>query len=256
MQKLVELGYVHKTQSTADRRVVHVGLTASGAELAAAKTRALSAYEAFIQVRPERGRNLRQLQAILEKLVRHFGGRTVKIAILTAGSRGDTQPFIALGVALQQMGHAVRLATHENFAAFVHSYGLEFHPITGDVAQVAGSESMRLAPSSDNPLKLALSFRQLKAYGLAMQPDFYHACQGVDAIVYHPGPSIGYFAGQQLGIPSILATPFPMTPTVEYPALMFYNGPRLGKGFTGSRTDLRAHYVDHLRCHDQGILEK
>ena len=49
VQKLVELGYVHKTQSTADRRVVHVGLTASGAELAAAKTRALSAYEAFIK---------------------------------------------------------------------------------------------------------------------------------------------------------------------------------------------------------------
>ena len=62
-----------------------------------------------------------------------------------------------------------------------------------------------------------------------MQPDFYHACQDVDVIVYHPGPAIGYFAGQQLGIPSILATPFPMTPTAEYPALMFYNGPRLGR---------------------------
>ena len=39
----------------------------------------------------------------------------MKIAILTAGSRGDTQPYIALGVALQAMGHSVRLATHENF---------------------------------------------------------------------------------------------------------------------------------------------
>jgi len=153
----------------------------------------------------------------------------VKIAILTAGTRGDTQPYIALGVALQQMGHAVRLATHENFAGFVQSFGLEFYPVTGDVSQVAGSESMSLARGSDNPLKLALSFRQLKAYGLAMQPDFYHACQDVDVIVYHPGPAIGYFAGQQLGIPSILATPFPMTPTAEYPALMFYNGPRLGR---------------------------
>jgi len=155
----------------------------------------------------------------------------VKIAILTAGSRGDTQPFIALGVALQQMGHAVRLATHENFAAFVQSYGLEFYPVTGDVSQIVGSESMSLTRGSDNPLKLALSFRQLRAYGQRMQPDFYRACQGADAIVYHPGPSIGYFAGQQLGIPSILATPYPMTPTREYPALMFYNGPRLGKGF-------------------------
>ncbi len=73
VQKLVELGYVHKTQSTADRRVYHVGLTASGAELAAAKTRALSAYEAFIKSALSEEES-RQLQAILEKLVRHFGG--------------------------------------------------------------------------------------------------------------------------------------------------------------------------------------
>jgi sterol 3beta-glucosyltransferase len=28
-----------------------------------------------------------------------------------------------------------------------------------------------------------------------------------------------------------MATPFPMTPTREYPALMFYNGPRLGRAY-------------------------
>ena len=37
------------------------------------------------------------------------------ITILTVGSRGDVQPFIALGVGLKQAGHQVRLATHYNF---------------------------------------------------------------------------------------------------------------------------------------------
>ena len=73
VHKLVELGYVHKTQSLTDRRVYHVGLTAAGEELAAAKTRALSAYEAFIKSALSEEES-RQLEAILEKLVHHFGG--------------------------------------------------------------------------------------------------------------------------------------------------------------------------------------
>lgn len=45
---------------------------------------------------------------------------------------GDVQPFIALGVALKRYGHRVRLATHDTFADFVRSSGLEFYPIGGD----------------------------------------------------------------------------------------------------------------------------
>jgi sterol 3beta-glucosyltransferase len=64
-----------------------------------------------------------------------------------------------------------------------------------------------------------------------LQEDFFDACTGSDAIVYHPGVPIGYFAAQYLKIPSILATPFPMTPTMDYPALMFYDTVRLGRGY-------------------------
>lgn len=38
------------------------------------------------------------------------------ITILTIGSRGDVQPFIALGLGLKQAGHHVQLATHSNFS--------------------------------------------------------------------------------------------------------------------------------------------
>ena len=41
------------------------------------------------------------------------------ILIITAGSRGDVQPFIALGKGLMSAGHQVTLCTTSNFESFV-----------------------------------------------------------------------------------------------------------------------------------------
>lgn len=61
----------------------------------------------------------------------------LNIVIQVAGSRGDVQPFIALGCALQRdYGHRVRLATHAAFEDFVRSSGLEFYPLGGDPAEL------------------------------------------------------------------------------------------------------------------------
>jgi hypothetical protein len=56
----------------------------------------------------------------------------LNIVVQVVGSRGDVQPFVALGTALQRYGHRVRLATHDVFAEFVRKSGLEFYPIGGD----------------------------------------------------------------------------------------------------------------------------
>ncbi len=153
------------------------------------------------------------------------------ITILTMGSRGDTQPFLALGVELIKLGHRVRFVTFENYRDFVKPFGLEFYPITGDVARVASSEDLQGAMQADNPFKILLSFNKMKAYVFELQQQLFKACLGSDVIVYHPGAAIGYFAAQQFGMRSVLATPFPMTPTREYPALIFYNSVRTSKGF-------------------------
>ena len=39
----------------------------------------------------------------------------MRIAIIAPGSRGDVQPYLALGKGLKQAGHVVRLVTHQNF---------------------------------------------------------------------------------------------------------------------------------------------
>ncbi|KAF5180388.1 Sterol 3-beta-glucosyltransferase ugt80a2, partial [Thalictrum thalictroides] len=56
----------------------------------------------------------------------------LQIVILIVGTRGDVQPFIAIGKRLQDYGHRVRLATHGNFKEFVLTAGLEFYPLGGD----------------------------------------------------------------------------------------------------------------------------
>lgn len=60
----------------------------------------------------------------------------LNIVIQVVGSRGDVQPFIALGNELQKYGHRVRLATHDAFGSFVRESDLEFFPIGGDPTQL------------------------------------------------------------------------------------------------------------------------
>lgn len=60
----------------------------------------------------------------------------MNIVVQVVGSRGDVQPFVALGNELQKSGHRVRLATHNVFKKFVMDAGLEFYPIGGDPAEL------------------------------------------------------------------------------------------------------------------------
>jgi len=57
--------------------------------------------------------------------------------IQIVGSRGDVQPFVALGRVLRDTyGHRVRLATHPQFKDFVEENGLEFFSIGGDPTEL------------------------------------------------------------------------------------------------------------------------
>ena len=61
----------------------------------------------------------------------------LNIVIQVVGSRGDVQPFVALGKVLKdRYGHRVRLATHPTFQQFVTENGLEFFSIGGDPAEL------------------------------------------------------------------------------------------------------------------------
>ncbi|KAG0651425.1 UDP-glucose:sterol glucosyltransferase 80B1 [Hyphodiscus hymeniophilus] len=61
----------------------------------------------------------------------------LNVVIHVVGSRGDVQPFVALGKVLKSTyGHRVRLATHPTFKDFIEENGLEFFSIGGDPAEL------------------------------------------------------------------------------------------------------------------------
>ena len=63
----------------------------------------------------------------------------MRIVIIASGSRGDVEPYVALGKGLQAAGHVVRLVTHRDFESLVTSYGVDFWPVEGSVQDVAES---------------------------------------------------------------------------------------------------------------------
>lgn len=67
----------------------------------------------------------------------HHWPPSLNIVIQLVGSRGDIQPFIALGLVLKTTyHHRVRIATHPIFKIFVERNGLEFFSIGGDPAEL------------------------------------------------------------------------------------------------------------------------
>jgi len=145
------------------------------------------------------------------------------ITILCAGSRGDFQPYIALAQQLKKLGKDVRITGSKSFESFIRSYGIDVYPIEADIETLkVDPKLLKAAGSADNPLKMILTFSKMKEYGIYMVNDYYSACEGSELIIYHPGCTIGYFAAQKFGIPSVLASPFPMHKTKEYLSVVMY----------------------------------
>ena len=145
------------------------------------------------------------------------------ITILCGGSRGDFQPYLALAMELKKLGKDVRITGMREFQSFIQSYGIDFYPIQADFKSLNVDEKMlKEAQTADNPLKMLLTFNKMKKYGVSIANEFYAACEGSELIIYHPGCTMGYFAAERLGIPSILASPFPMHKTKEQTSVILY----------------------------------
>jgi len=159
-------------------------------------------------------------------MIQHCVGLTkedLMITILCTGSRGDYQPYIALAQQLKKLGKEVRITASKSFEPFVSNYGIEVFPIEADMTTLnIDPKLLKEASSADNPLKMLLTFNKMKAYGVLMTKDYYKACLGSELIIYHPGVTIGYFAVQELGIPSVLASPFPIHKTKEVLSVVMY----------------------------------
>jgi sterol 3beta-glucosyltransferase len=145
------------------------------------------------------------------------------ISILCAGSRGDVQPYLGLAVELRKLGHPVRIAVTKDYAELVRRYKIDCFTMNADFESVGVDPQMiRQAQQADNPLKMFLSFQQMKHYAVHLVEEYFAACEGSDLVVYHPGATIGYFAAQKLGFPAVLASPFPLHKTRQQTSVVLY----------------------------------
>jgi len=144
----------------------------------------------------------------------------MRITIFTIGTRGDVQPYVALGRGLRAAGHEVVVATHEPFRAFVTEHGLGFHPVTGDVRQVFQSEAARRALRIKNPVAFLRDLRQLgfAPFVRQWQQDALDSCRDAEAIVFSPFGIFAYHVAESRGIPAVMATLVPQGPTREHPS--------------------------------------
>ncbi|WOL06187.1 sterol 3-beta-glucosyltransferase UGT80A2-like [Canna indica] len=147
----------------------------------------------------------------------------MQIVILIVGTRGDVQPFVAIGKCLQDYGHRVRLATHANFKEFVLTAGLEFYPLGGDPKVLAEYmvKNKGFLPSA--PSEIPIQRKQIKEIIFSLLP----ACKEpdvdtgipfkVDAIIANP-PAYGHtHVAEALKVPIHIFFTMPWTPTSEFP---------------------------------------
>jgi sterol 3beta-glucosyltransferase len=142
-----------------------------------------------------------------------------RIVILTYGSRGDVEPFVALGTGLRQAGHAVRLAAPAPFAAFVESYGLEFEPIEGNPDELAQSFADRAGLSG--PRMVAAMIRHVLPLAKAAFRAVETAAHDADLIVHSfLMTDAGHTLARARGVPDVSAQFFPIfLPTSAFPAV-------------------------------------
>ncbi|MEM9543076.1 MAG: glycosyltransferase [Cyanobacteria bacterium P01_E01_bin.42] len=153
------------------------------------------------------------------------------ITILTFGSRGDVQPYLALGVGLQQAGYNVRLAAPPPFADFIQSKGLEFMPIEGEPqAMLEGEAGQKwLENNKNNPLVVFSDYAEVVRPVLRQQFDCsLAACEGTDAIIYGFLAMVAPHIAEAANIPVFLGMLQPYTPTTAFPSVFIPPNPNLG----------------------------
>ena len=146
----------------------------------------------------------------------------MKIAIMALGSRGDVQPYLALGKGLKAAGHFVRLITHQNFERLVTSHGLEFYPVKGDVQAVVESPEMLKLLEQGNFLAInAHTAKLVRSAAIDWAQDGIAACRGIDLLVAGVGGLyLSIALAQKLNIRFLQAYIFPFTPTAAFPAIV------------------------------------
>jgi sterol 3beta-glucosyltransferase len=157
----------------------------------------------------------------------------MRITILAIGSRGDVEPYVALGLGLQAAGHDVRVATHAGFETLVRGRGLGFALLSGDYRAYHESANGRDALAERRGFFQILYRSTRGAAPLLHQIllDCWRACQDAQGVIVNQLSVVpGYHLAEKLAVPVLRAFNLPVSRTHAYPAPFLPSGLQLGSG--------------------------
>ncbi|WP_195818580.1 glycosyltransferase [Roseobacter sp. MH60115] len=155
------------------------------------------------------------------------------VLILTFGTRGDVQPYVALGKGLADRGHRVTLSTGTGFDDLISAHGLLPKPLSINVRDLMDTPDVQSALTSWHGKFKAM--RSMRAVVNRQLDDMWHVAQEVqpDLILYHPKAFVAPYLARVLGaiaVPSFLQPAF--VPTRAFPSIL---APPFPLGSAGNR---------------------
>lgn len=150
----------------------------------------------------------------------------MNIFITTVGTRGDVQPFVALGKGLQDAGHHVTICTSERFRGFIEEHGLSYGYMSNALLDLMDSQAGRQAMEDTvgvfGFIKTTIKLiSQAKSINRSLIEDSWNAAREAepDLIIYHPKVLSGIHLAEKLGVPVAMGFYLPLVvPTSEMPA--------------------------------------
>lgn len=162
----------------------------------------------------------------------------MKVFILTIGSRGDVQPYVALGKGLKDAGHGVTVCTSSSFEPLIREHGLDYGFMNDGFMRLMdsdlGREIMENAGGFFGMIEAMVKLIKVaKPLMRQLLQDSWKSAMSArpDIMIFHPNGLGGLHIAEKFGVPAVIAAPWPLVvPTAEFPAIGF-PGWRLGRGY-------------------------
>ncbi|TQV83843.1 glycosyltransferase [Denitrobaculum tricleocarpae] len=152
----------------------------------------------------------------------------MKILIFTMGSRGDVQPYLALGRALLDRGHEVTLSCSRDFDEMIETAGLTPAPLSIDIRALLESPEIQEALAGFTAKIRA--WRQFRPLMRRLLDETWEVAREAkpDLLIYHPKSGAAQHIAEALRIPAIPTTLQPgFVETREFPQFLL-PGMKLG----------------------------
>ncbi|MFG1693944.1 glycosyltransferase [Nonomuraea sp. NPDC049309] len=165
--------------------------------------------------------------------------------LITVGSRGDVQPFLALAAGLRAAGHRPLLAAPRRFAPLAAARGVEFAGLDDEMLALRDAvrgQGVRAAITAARSVKPLLRRLLDDEAALAAHP--------ADAVVHHPKALGGPSVAEKLGVPALAGLLLPLyLPTAAFPSpILPFRLPRgLNRASWGVSSAVEAPYRGTVR---------